>query len=140
MCEMSDWMMVLFLGVCSVSDIRIRGVKTWVLMISTVAVLLFCVFLTKEPLWSVLCGAGMGALFFGISYLTRESIGYADSWLILLLGVYLGFPRLMLLLTCAFLGAALLALVGMVFKWWKGKETIAFIPFLALAFVGVMFR
>lgn len=140
MCEVSDWLMLLFLGVCSISDLRLRGVKTWVLTCSTLAVLLFCIFLTEEPLWSVLCGAGMGLVFFGVSYLTRESMGYADSWLILLLGIYLGLPKLMLLLSCAFLSAGVMALVGIALKWWKGNGTIAFIPFLALSYMGVMFR
>ena len=140
MCGVSDWVMLLFLGICSVSDLRFRGVKNWVLTLSTLAVLLFCIFFTDEPLWSVLCGAGTGLLFFGISYITGESMGYADSWLILLLGAYLGLARLMILLTCAFLSAAVIALVGIALRWWKGNGTIAFIPFLALSYVGVMFQ
>ena len=140
MCEVSDWCMLAFLGVCCVSDLRLRRVRTLLLLLSTILVLLFCIFFTKESLWSVLGGVVVGLLFLGISYITKEDMGYADSWLILVLGAYLGLARLTLLLSLSFLGAALLALVGISLKWWRRNGSIAFIPFLTVAYIGVMLQ
>ncbi len=138
MCEISKWILLGFLIVFSISDFKWRGVRTWMLVMMSVVVLLFGIFVTEEPIWSILGGVIVGVLFLGISYGTKESIGYADSWLILILGVYLGIRDTLLMLTVAFFFAGLVSLVGIAVKRWKRNGTIAFIPFLTMAYIGVI--
>ena len=136
--EISEWMMLLFLIVCSISDFRERSVKTALLAGMSLLLLLFCVFITKESLLSVGIGAAIGGVFWLFSYWTREALGYADSWIILLIGIYLGGRKTLYLLTAAFLAAGLFSLVLLVWKRWSGRMSIPFIPFLALGYIGVM--
>lgn len=84
-------------------------------------------------------GAGIGILFFFISKYTREAIGYGDSWIILLLGIYLGLWDLLWLLSIAFTVTGVLAVFLLAFRKCSRKITIPFVPFLTLAYVGVMY-
>lgn len=138
MCELSNWIGLAFLGFCSVSDLKIRRIHTKILLLASAMVSLFCIFWTKENIWSVVGGLVIGVIFWVFSYGTRESLGYADSWIILLLGAYLGARRTLFLLTIAFLSAGIVSLVGMVWKGWNRKKGLPFIPFLTVAYAGVM--
>lgn len=138
MCEISKWLMLTFLVVCSISDWKWRSVRVRMLILMSVFGVLGGMLFMQKSLWLILGGFVMGLLFLGISYLTKESIGYADSWLILILGVYLGLKDMALLLVIAFFLAGLVSLGGVVLKRWKRDGTIAFIPFLTTAYVGVM--
>lgn len=138
MCEISRWMMLLFLIVCSISDLRRRSVKTVLLVGMSVLLLFFCIFVTEESLLSVGIGAVIGSVSWLFSYWTRESLGYADSWIILLIGVYLGGEKTLYLLTLSFLAAGIFSLVLLVWKRWSGKMSIPFIPFLTISYIGVM--
>lgn len=138
MCEISKWMMLLFLIVCSISDYKSRSVKTALLAGMSLLQVVFCLFLTEESLLSVAIGALIGGVFWLFSYWTGEALGYADSWIILLIGVYLGGEKTLYLLTASFLVAGLFSLVMLVWKRWSGKRSIPFIPFLTLGYIGVM--
>lgn len=85
----------------------------------------------------VLAGIIVGGVFLGISFLSRESIGYGDSWVIFLLGVQLGCEWLIELLWIAVAGLFFYA----VWKWIKGeadKNTrIPFFPFLLAGYLFV---
>lgn len=138
MCEISKWMMLLFLIVCSISDYKSRSVKTALLAGMSLLQVVFCLFLTEESLLSVAIGALIGGVFCLFSYWTGEALGYADSWIILLIGVYLGGEKTLYLLATSFLVAGLFSLVMLVWKHWSGKRSIPFIPFLTLGYIGVM--
>ena len=84
-------------------------------------------------------GIGIGILFFIVSKVTKEAIGYGDSWLILLLGLYLGASKVLQLLFAASLGAAVVSLFYLWKYHWKRNATLPFVPFLVLAYLGVMF-
>ena len=138
MCEISKWAMFILLVICSISDWKWRSVRTRMLIWMSIFGLLGGVWLLQKSLWLMLGGLLLGVLFLGISYMTKESIGYADSWIILILGIYLGLKDLAFLLVIAFFLAGFVSLGGIVLRHWKKKKAIAFIPFLTTAYVGVM--
>lgn len=138
MCEIEDIFVFILLLLCSVSDIRRRGVYTWILVGMSMLLLVFRLFYRPADLWTILGGILIGLLFLFVSKLTKEAIGYADSWLILLLGGYLGFRNTMILLTGAFIMTGLFGLVGLAFRRLKKVSRIPFIPFLTIAYLGVV--
>lgn len=139
MCEIDDWVICTFLIICSVSDIRTRKISTVFLVGMSVVTVLFCLVSKDRSIVDMAGGIGIGAGFWLLSKYTKEAVGYGDSWIILLLGGYMGGRRTVELLMIAFFLAGISALVGIQFRKWNRKSTIPFVPFLTAAYVGVIF-
>ena len=137
MCEIRDVLVLVMLILCSISDLWRRGVYTWILIAMSILLAPYCLFYCQSDLVSVLAGMGVGLVFLLVSHFSKEAIGYADSWLILLLGGYLGLQRVVTLLTIAFMLTGLVGLVGLTIQKLKRASTIPFIPFLTVAYLGV---
>ncbi|MEG0590677.1 MAG: prepilin peptidase, partial [Lachnospiraceae bacterium] len=65
-------------------------------------------------------------------------LGYGDSWMILLLGSFLGFWKLLSLLGIAFLLSGGMAALCIGKKKWNRKQALPFIPFLAVGYMMVL--
>lgn len=79
-------------------------------------------------------GLGAGCFFFLLFAITKgRGMGFGDVKLALLLGFFLGFPKIIVALYIAFLTGAVIALILIVKKKKKfSKSTIPFGPFLIL--------
>lgn len=88
-------------------------------------------------LW--LGGAGVGALFLAVSRISDEALGYGDSWLILFLGILLGLRDILWLLSMAFMLSGAFSIVLLMRNRYSRKMSFPFVPFLALAYMGVMY-
>lgn len=139
MCEVADIVVLMLLILCSISDVKKRGVYTWILVAMSMLLLVFCFWGGEERIVRALMGTIVGCFFLLVSWVTKEEIGYADSWLILLLGGYLGIRGVLVLLTLAFLISGIYGLVGFAIRRLKRESTVPFIPFLTIGFVGVIF-
>lgn len=139
MCKISDVIVFLLLLLCSVSDLRKRRISTKLLIGMSLALAVFRLLSGSEMVSSIFGGILIGLFFELISKLTEEAIGYGDSWIILLLGGYLGGEKLLLLVITAFFLAGLLSLIGLVWRKWSRTAAIPFVPFLTLAYAGVVF-
>lgn len=139
MCKIADCVMFLLLALCAIGDWKKKEVSLLMLILMSVLAVVFACFCKDISLWMRLVGAGVGGICFLISKCTKESIGYGDSWLITILGVHLGGMRLLQLLLLASVVAGVIALFFLWRRRWKKHTTLPFIPFLSLAFLGVMF-
>ena len=92
----------IYLVILSVLDIRTRKLPMWLLAAGGICVILSQLIRREIPWELCLFGAAAGCIFLMISKMTRESFGYGDSLLILLLGVAVGFWNLISLLAIAF--------------------------------------
>ena len=88
----------IYLVILSVLDIRTRKLPMWLLAAGGICVILSQLIRRETPWELCLFGAAAGCIFLMISKMTRESFGYGDSLLILLLGVAVGFWNLISLL------------------------------------------
>ena len=137
--EIEDVIVLLFLVACSVCDWRKKEIPVKLLIaMSAVSAILTILHIEEMPR-SRFLGAGLGLLFFIISKCTKQAVGYGDSWLILLLGIYLGVMKTIQLLFAASLVAGIVSLFYLWKCHWKKNATIPFVPFLAAAYLGVMF-
>ena len=125
-------------------DIKKRKVPVRVLTVLTVTVILYRMIYREYGVWQYVWGLVPGMVFCGISYVTRQALGYGDSWMILILGIYLGITDVILLLLAAFSLAAAFSAVCLAHgyivrpqKVQKQKE-FAFIPVLAVSYLGVL--
>ena len=131
-------MLCIMLAVCSIRDWKTKEIPMlWLVFISIITTgLILCCNTVSIPLR--VGGALLGLLFLFISKCTHEAIGYADDWIILILGVYMGALKVMNVL----FGASLLACVcSLFYLWrhhWKRSATLPFIPFLTISYLGVL--
>lgn len=138
MCKIADWIVFLLLGMCSVSDWKKKTIPVILLVMLSVAVTVFALICNVVSVRLRMSGALMGLFFLLISKCTKEAIGYGDSWLILLLGIYMGCLRAIGVL---FTASMLAAIVSLFYLWkyrWKRSVTLPFVPFLSISFLGAM--
>lgn len=138
MCKIADWFILAVLGICSVSDWKKKTISVLWLVLLGVAVICFTVICNPVDSRLRLSGALIGVLFLIISKCTKEAIGYGDSWLILFLEIYMGCVRGT---TVLFVAALLSGVVSLFFLWkkrWKKTETLPFVPFLCVSYLGAM--
>lgn len=135
--RVADVVMMGLLTLASWNDWRRKVVSVNLLVVMNLAAI--CkVIACRDSIGEVLLGVLIGLGFFLISKWSQEQIGYGDSWLILILGIYAGGKRILLLLFVASLGAALFSLIFCLLYHWNRKFSIPFIPFLTVAFLGVI--
>lgn len=126
------------LGICAVWDWKRREIPVWMLLAFQAIALGAAIFCSVETLGSRVAAMGIGILFFIFSKITDQAIGYADSWIILSLGIYLGIEKLLLVLFWASFTAAIVSLVILWIRKWNRKDTIPFIPFLIMGYAGMI--
>lgn len=81
-------------------------------------------------------GGIVGLLFFIVSRMTGEAFGYGDSFLITVMGGFLGLWNILTVLMTAFLTAAFFSGILLIAGKRNRKTSFPFIPFLAAAYVG----
>lgn len=128
----------LFLSGCALIDLRTRKLPVWILVLASGVVVVFRICHWEKHTFLWLGGIAVGAVFLLVSKLTDEALGYGDSWMIMLLGIYLGLWDVLLLLSMAFLLSGMMALVFLIRNKWSKKVSFPFVPFLALSYMGVM--
>ena len=129
---------LIILLILAVIDVRHRRLPVWSLFVLFIMAVICRFLIHRVALWDVLSGAAAGVLFLLISKITREGFGYADSALILSLGVFLGLQKLFVLLAAAFFLAAVFAGGGLLTGRFSRKQAFPFIPFLAVSYVGIL--
>ncbi len=138
MCKIADGIILLLLSMCSVSDLKKKTLPFLLLVAFSVTVAIFVLLDGAGNVRLRVGGAIIGILLLIVSKCTKESIGYGDSWIILLLGIYLGYLRILRVLFAASLFAGI---VSVFFLWkcgWKKTATLPFVPFLSLSYLGVV--
>lgn len=138
MCKIADGAVLMMLIGLAVLDWRKKEIPVFLLIFMNVIVVIISIFCRTESVWSRVGGLAIGIVLLIISKCTREAIGYGDSWLILILGIYVGALRMLQILFAASLLSAVCSLFYLWKRHWKKKETIPFVPFLALAYLGEM--
>lgn len=122
---------------CYLAGNSMVDLKTRMVSMSSLVVYVFAGILMHAGIngfeWeSIIYGFIPGICLFAIAFVTGESIGYGDCFVILSLGMFYDFFRVMQICTWGFLCAALWGIGCCVFKKAKGKTELPFIPFLCI--------
>ncbi|MDO4318353.1 MAG: prepilin peptidase [Lachnospiraceae bacterium] len=115
-------------------DVKERRLSRWMLG-AALLIALFGFFVPSGNWIGRILGAGIGALFCGISFISHEGIGWADSLLLLLLGVTFGGARLLFILGAALMLLLAAAVVLFILRKVKRKDRLPFMPFLFIGYV-----
>ena len=128
------------LGICSLEDVRHKRLTIVYILMFGIGGVILHLFAPVCSIYSILCGLLLGIAMILVSLITRGNVGIGDGMLLLVTGVYLGgYGNLQLLMTGLLL-SALWALGLLAFKKKKGKDEIAFAPFLLLAYFVLLFQ
>lgn len=132
------WLLI-FLAVCAYMDLKTGYLPAWLLTFASVGVGIYriCNWQGHTALW--LGGVGIGIAFLLFSRWTEESLGYGDSWLILLLGGAIGFWNLLWLLSIAFALSGVVSLFLLTVRKCSKTTAFPFVPLLAVSYAGVMY-
>lgn len=136
MWEIAESVMLIFLAVGAIWDVRTKQIPTGYLAIGTCSTLAWEIISKSVSGYLWFGGVVIGMVFFLLSKYTKEGIGYGDSWMILNLGMFLGIWRLMIVLIFAFFTVSMVAGAGLVNGKFNRKTRISFLPFLLSGYVG----
>lgn len=130
-------MELLFLGIGSCMDLKDQMLSVKFLSIFAIAGVLCNLLFSYQSRSELLSGLLIGAAVLLIGKFTEEAIGYGDGLTILILGIFEGGYQMFPVLFGAFLTAGIYGIFRIVFFHKSIKDSIPFLPFLFLAFVGV---
>jgi leader peptidase (prepilin peptidase)/N-methyltransferase len=111
------------------------------LVLALTAVALLFRLIVRECSWTdPLLGAVLGGgAIMAIILLTRGGMGAGDCKLMIACGLFLGLPQTALLLALTFMIGGLAAAWLIIFHKKKPGETVPFVPYIAVAFVPILF-
>lgn len=119
----------------SVSDLKYHKISGSMLMLGSVMAAGYTLLAGKEHIWLAAGGLLIGLIFVLVSRLTREQLGYGDSWLLCILGVYLGTWNLLMMLFVVWMAVAFTAAVILAVHRYGRKTAFPMVPFIAAGYM-----
>lgn len=138
MWKISEAICLLILLLLSVTDIRMRKVSVYILAAAGIGSILYQLLVGKMNLWLLTGGCLTGIAFVLLSKITDEGIGYGDSIGILVLGIFLGFWRMLTVISTAFFLLLCVLIPVMWKKRMSRKAALPFYPFLTGGYLCLM--
>jgi len=136
MLELSYVCGAIALIVLSILDLKDRRLPVVLLIGISIALAGFRIFYFQYQPFLWMAGGVLGVGFLLISKVTKEAIGYGDSWIIVLLGIFLGIWEVILLLLITFFITGLVGMVLILRKADKGTG-IPMVPIVTIAYLGM---
>ena len=132
-----DFIVYLCMIINTVLDIKDKSISVFIVSIGIVTGILLKIL--QSNLWSFesLLALIPGIVFFLISFVTKEQVGYGDALIVLMLGCFVTGIQLLSICTLAVWLAGIFSLVLIVLFHKKRNYKIPFVPFLFCGFVIV---
>ena len=137
---LAEGICLVFLCICTVFDIKKREMPISILWLGMVIAACFCLRqIAGGSLTVVQAGASLlpGTFFLLVSRLTGEQIGSGDGIMLVMIGLFIGSYRCVMLLCVALIASTVFASFLLVFRKAKKDSKIPFVPFLAIG-MGVI--
>ncbi len=123
-----------FLGICTVTDIREKAVNLWVILVFLISGAALVPF-SGTGAEEVILGLIPGALLLLLSFVTKGAVGTGDGLALAVTGILLGpLWNLKLFMTALFLTAVFSAVLLIIRKCGRDSE-LPFLPFLFVSFL-----
>lgn len=135
--EIKEVILLLGLAWNSYWDLRDREIRLFSVAVMSMAGLIFQ-FMNGFSFFDLILGILPGGILLGVSLATRGALGIGDGLLTLCIGFYLGFIQTGITVLTALFLSAIWAGLSLCLKKKKGKDSIAFIPFLLMGDIGRM--
>lgn len=128
-----------FLGICAVCDGMEKKIPLAVVWMGIItAIVLHIQGMMENQSWlTVALSVLPGVLFWMLSFVTNEKVGYGDGWLLVMIGIFIGLWKCFLILLVGLIAESLVVLVLLVVGRISRNRQIPFAPFLLFG-TGVM--
>lgn len=126
---------ILFLVICTYTDLRERYVYRQVCIVNLVAVVLIKLLDSTADAKELAIGILIGVIVYVISVLTKEQVGKGDAWVIANIGGLLGAPFVVTVIAWALAIGSLFGMSKVAAQKSNLKSKIAFVPFMLLGTV-----
>ncbi len=137
---MQRYVLLGLLGMCAWEDVKQKKLTIMKMLLFGIGGMLLHLFSPTCSIYSILWGIFLGVAVMGVSWMSQGGIGMGDGILLVVTGVYLGGAANLELFLLGILLAAIWAM-GLVLIWKKkGKEQIAFAPFLLASYLAMLVR
>lgn len=120
------------LAICAVCDGLEKKIPLAVVWIGiVVAIVMKVQGMPGEWSWlSITLSVLPGIIFWILSLITDEKVGYGDGWILIMIGSFMGLWRCFLILLIGLVSESLVVLILMVFRRISRDRQIPFAPFL----------
>lgn len=129
---------ILFLGFCSLTDIRRKIIYTIPCFVVAGIGLVFHIIFLDTTWWNQFAGIILGLILLVLSFITGEAIGKGDALVVIALGFVLDAIMILHIIFCAFVLVDIFAVIGGLVKKIKFKSTLQFIPFLFVSEIIIL--
>lgn len=133
-----EGILLAFLGLNTVSDIRSKKILVWSAWVFGLFGLVYGFVGNELSILQGLVALLPGIIFLIISKITKESMGYGDGMIVLVMGIYISIQKLVGSLMIALIFAAAWSMILLVFFKKKKHEEFPFVPFVLLGYLGGM--
>lgn len=129
-----------YLGICAVFDCikkEIPLAAVWLGMVTAI-ILRAAGFLGRTTWWGLGMSLLPGIFFWILGFVTKEQVGYGDGWLLLMIGLFVGYENCFVVLLIGLVTESSVALLLLVFRKIHRDEEVPFAPFLLLGMVMLL--
>lgn len=126
---------LVFLLIGTIQDIRRKSVSTWIFIFFLPAILFQYLQGDKVKIWDILLGIGVGVVFLLISKITADQLGRGDAYAMIFFGSLFGGFFLLKMLCYVFLITFVYTLILLIFRKAKKHTTIPLYPFMLVGYV-----
>ena len=129
----------LFLGICAVCDGVEKEIPLAVVWAGIIAAIILHVQgLAGDRSWLAVATSILpGVMFWMLSFVTGEKVGYGDGWMLVMIGLFTGLWKCFLILLIGLVSESLLVLMLLAVRKISKDRQIPFAPFLLLG-MGVV--
>ena len=126
-------LVLLFLGINAILDFKYKKIP-WVLSICFIVIGIGSVLISSPINWWQFLGAIVGIGIILISVCTKQAIGLGDGLGLLVVGIFIGLWKTLMILFLAGILVAVVGIIMMVQKKGNLNTSLPFIPFILAAY------
>lgn len=127
--------LVPFLGINAVTDMKKRQISLFTVPLFIIAGIAYQLWNEKADWVSLSAGIALAFFLLGLSFLSKQAIGFGDGLVVLVCAVFLGFAKSIVLVMGGFLLASFAGVVLLICKRANKKTPLPFVPFLMISYV-----
>lgn len=125
---------MIIIGLIDYDTTDVYSVTTWsAIVIGGIFIIVNLIINNNYDYWNYIWGGVIGGGFISVIILLTKGMGWGDAEICLLAGIYLGKINTILMLFIAVVLGGIVGVYLLVIKKNKGKDAIAFGPFLAIS-------
>lgn len=133
--------MWILMGICAVCDVVRKEIPLAVVWLGMIVAVLFRIqgITEGQAGWLMLVFSLLpGVIFWILSFITKEKVGYGDGWMLAMIGLFVGVWECLVILLAGLIMESVMALILLAAKKITGDRKIPFAPFLLLGMGATM--